>query len=69
MAWYADAAQRRRIHEQLIDHAAPDPDAHLAKWTLACLDASRADPETAALFGAAAAHLGAWWPHQAPPTE
>jgi hypothetical protein len=45
----------------LATHAALHPDAHLAKYTLACFDAAERDADAAPLFLAAAAHLGAWW--------
>lgn len=45
----------------LAAHAAAHPDAHLAKYTLACLEAAAADPEAADLFVAAAAYLARWW--------
>ncbi|MDR7377245.1 hypothetical protein J2X19_001924 [Rhodoferax ferrireducens] len=48
----------------LASHAATHPDAHLAKYTLACLDAADNDPQAAPLFLAAAAHLGRWWKTQ-----
>jgi hypothetical protein len=57
-AWHADAEQRTRIVQQLVDHAAPHRDAHLAKYTLACLEAARSDPDAAHLFLAAAARTG-----------
>ena len=46
---------------RLAGYASTHPDAHLAKYTVACLDAASADPEATRLFLAAAAHLGAWW--------
>lgn len=45
----------------LATRAALHPDAHLAKYTLACFDAAARDTEAAPLFLAAAASLGAWW--------
>lgn len=36
-------------------------DAHLVKFTLACIHAAAADPEFAGLYRAAAAHLVEWW--------
>lgn len=45
----------------LATHAAIHPDAHLAKYTVACLEASRYDPEMASTYLAAAAHLSGWW--------
>jgi len=62
-AWHADPEQRNPIIQQLIDHAAPHHDAHLAKYTLACLDATALDREHTHLYLAAAAYLAAWWHH------
>lgn len=45
----------------LVARAAPHADTHLAKYTLACLDAADHDREARGLYLAAAAHLGAWW--------
>ena len=41
--------------------AALHDDAHLAKFTLACIHAAGADPEFAGLYLNAAAHLIEWW--------
>jgi hypothetical protein len=41
--------------------AASHEDAHLAKYTLACLDAAATDPSGRRSYVAAAAYLGAWW--------
>ena len=60
-AWHAGPVQRTDIVQQLIDHAAPHHDAHLAKYTLACLDAGAHDTERAHLYIAAAAYLASWW--------
>ena len=60
-AWHAKPDMRAHIIQQLIDHAAPHHDAHLAKYTLACLDAATQDPANERLFLAAAAYLAAWW--------
>jgi hypothetical protein len=62
-AWHAQPHQRARIAQQLVDHAAPHHDAHLAKYTLACFDAATQDPSNGRLYLAAAAYLAAWW-HQ-----
>lgn len=45
----------------LSTRAATHPDAHLVKYTVACLDAAATDPAAAPLHLAAAASLGAWW--------
>ena len=44
-----------------IDHAATHHDAHLVKYVVSCLDASRRDPEGAHQHLAAATHLSDWW--------
>ena len=49
-------AARRRHHA-----ACAHRDAHLVKYTLACLDAAAADPDAARLFHAGAASLLAFW--------
>lgn len=61
MAFNASGDQRRSIRAQLIEHAALHPDAHLAKYTMACLITADRDPEESALYLAAATYLGAWW--------
>jgi hypothetical protein len=60
-AWSATPATEPRIVEALATRASLHHDAHLVKYTLACLDARRADPEMARLFLASAAYLSAWW--------
>ncbi len=45
----------------LATRAALHPDAHVAKYTLACFDAAHADPSEARLYLSAAAYLGGWW--------
>jgi hypothetical protein len=62
-AWHATWRRRVDITQQLIDHAAPHHDAHLAKYTLACIDAATQDPTNGRLYLASAAYLAAWW-HQ-----
>jgi hypothetical protein len=59
--WWASDDELPTIVAGLASHAAIHPDAHLAKYTLACFDASEADPLGARLFLAAAAHLHDWW--------
>jgi hypothetical protein len=46
---------------ELVTHAATHPDAHLVKYTLACLDAAAWDPDRAGLYLSAAARLGRCW--------
>lgn len=59
--WHADDAQLPELRRRLVSVAACHPDAHLAKYTLACLDAGRDDPAAARLYLSAAAFLGSWW--------
>lgn len=59
--WHADDALLPEFRRGLVSVAACHPDAHLAKYTLACLDAARDDQAAARLFLSAAAFLGAWW--------
>ena len=49
------------IVSQLATRASVQRDAHLVKYTLACLDAAAADPPQRRLYLAAAASLVAWW--------
>jgi hypothetical protein len=60
-AWHAAANEVDLVWQRLTTRAARHQDAHLAKYTLACLDATRSDPEQAQLYRASAAFLGAWW--------
>lgn len=60
-AWSATGASRREWITALATRAAIHPDAHLAKYTLACFDAAAADPAAGRLHLAAAAFLSAWW--------
>jgi hypothetical protein len=59
--WHAPAADRPALIEALATRASTQHDAHLVKYTLACLDAAADDPTHTPLFLAAAASLGAWW--------
>ena len=60
-AWHAPGAERAALAAVLVDRAAAHEDAHLAKYTLACLQLADADPAFAHGYLAAAAFLGAWW--------
>lgn len=60
-AWWASEEEVSEIVDGLVSHGAAHADAHLAKYTLACLDATEADPEAGRLFLAAAAHLHHLW--------
>jgi hypothetical protein len=59
--WHATPADLQRVTTELASRAALHPDAHLAKYTLACFDAAHRDPEQHRLYLAAAAYLAAWW--------
>lgn len=49
---------------ELVTFAARHEDAHLVKYTLACLHAAGDDPAWASVYRAAAAHLAEWWRSQ-----
>jgi hypothetical protein len=63
-AW-AWASALRGEQAELVAHlaarASEHEDAHLVKYTLACVDAASSDPDAAPLFLAAAASLRGWW--------
>ena len=58
-AWHTEEPDR--IERELATYAASHHDAHLAKYTLACLHAAHDDPDAAGLFRAAATRLALWW--------
>jgi hypothetical protein len=58
---HADDATYGAMVRRLATNAACHHDAHLAKYTLACIDASRDDPGAGRLYLAAAAHLAGVW--------
>ncbi len=61
-AWYhASGAVLERALPELIGRAAIHEDAHVAKYTLACLVAAERDRAERSLYLAAAASLVAWW--------
>jgi hypothetical protein len=59
--WHAPEADLGAITIELATRASIQHDAHLVKYTLACLDAAADDPYERRLFLAAAASLVAWW--------
>lgn len=59
-AWQPPAP-RPGLGADLCTAAAAHPDAHLVKYTEACLRAAAWDPGAADLYLAAAAHLADWW--------
>jgi hypothetical protein len=58
---HAARGEVESIVTELAGRAALHPDAHVAKYTLACFDAAHADPDHQRLFLAAAAFLHGWW--------
>ena len=58
---HAPAAALPVARTELITRVCAHRDAHLVKYTLACIDASHADPGAGRLFLAAAASLLAFW--------
>jgi len=63
--WFAMDEEVEGLARLLATRAAVHADAHLAKYTLACFDATAADPGAGRLYLAAAAYLGAWWRRKA----
>jgi hypothetical protein len=61
VAWFARQEERPRIEQTIATEAAIRNDAHLVKYTWACLDAAVQDPTHAPLFHAAAAYLCSVW--------
>jgi hypothetical protein len=61
IAFHAPTEGIGALRTALVGRAVVHGDAHLAKYTLACLDAAARDPEAAPLYLAGAAYLGAWW--------
>jgi hypothetical protein len=53
----------------LASVAATAHDAHVVKYTLACLDSAAADPTNRELYFAAAAHLQDWWAAHGDPSD
>ncbi len=62
--WRAPENELAAIVDELVAFGSLHEDAHVAKYTLACLDATEADPDAGRLFLAAAAHLHEWWRRQ-----
>jgi hypothetical protein len=60
-AWHAPPGAFGGFVADLATNAAGHHDAHLVKYTLACLDAATSDPDNRRLYLAAAASLAAWW--------
>jgi hypothetical protein len=60
-AWHTPVRDRSRLVTALATRASTHPDAHLVKYTLACLDAAAWDPPFAPTYLAAAASLAGYW--------
>jgi hypothetical protein len=67
-AFHADDSDGARLLTELAARNGAHEDAHLAKYTLACIHASERDPEHRNLYLAAAAYLTAWWADTEPAT-
>ncbi len=61
--WHAPTAELVGLPSELATRASARHDAHIVKYTLACLDQVAADPEAARLYLAAAAGLLGFWGH------
>lgn len=68
-AWHFPSERRFELVTQLANRAAAHPDAHQAKYTLACLDAMGDDPHAARLYLTAAARLVGYWASVPVPDE
>jgi hypothetical protein len=60
-AWHLPPARWPELVGELATRASVQRDAHLVKYTLACLDAAAADPDRRRLYLGAAASLVGWW--------
>jgi len=59
--YHASDEELDSVVPELAGRGGSHDDAHVAKYTLACLDAAASDPAAGRLYLAAAAYLGAWW--------
>jgi len=59
--WHAAPSEVPGMVTEIVTRAASHYDAHLVKYTLACLDAAAWDPPHGRLYLAAAASLGGFW--------
>jgi hypothetical protein len=64
-AWHAPDDELGALTGELATRASVGQDAHLVKYTLACLDAVATDPSQRRLYLTAAASLVGWWAHLA----
>jgi hypothetical protein len=60
-AWHTAGTDLEEVVTEVAGAAAVHPDAHLVKYTLACLDAAADDPSARRLYLAAAASLVGHW--------
>lgn len=60
-AFHLPVDRRPWLWAELAGQASAHQDAHLVKYTVACGDAARSDPEAEPLYLAAATTLLAWW--------
>jgi hypothetical protein len=67
--WHAPDDELDAAVTQIVTRAATAHDAHLVKYTLACLDAAAADLSHARLYYAAAASLAAYWATRGDPSD
>ncbi len=67
--WHAPAAELDAVRLEVATRASVQRDAHLVKYTLACLDAAAADPRHRRLFLTAAASLVGWWADVVDPAD
>ena len=65
----SDPARTSELWAAVVSRASRQHDAHLVKYTLACLDATAADPGAGLLYLAAAASLLAFWESVANPED
>ncbi|MGH9830429.1 MAG: hypothetical protein ACREDR_45060 [Blastocatellia bacterium] len=61
VAWHTAESDRLKLITTIASEAAVRTDAHLIKFTRACIDSAIMDPEQARLYYAAAAYLCAIW--------
>ena len=59
--WSAPEDEFDGLVDEFTTYASADEDAHLVKYTLACLDAAEDDPDARRLYLAAIAQLQEWW--------
>ena len=66
VAWHAESRERRGLIRLIATEAATRTDAHLIKYTRACVDLAWMDPEQTRLYYAAAAYLCSLWCKEEP---